>query len=452
MPDPFDTLRAPVLPVDPDPAFAARLRERLARALHDPSPARPEGGTMPDLELEPWPPTVEAGGTGATITPYLAVAGAAAAIDWYREAFGARLRGQPIVMADGHIGHAELDLAGAGLMLSEEHPEAGVAAPEPGLGAAVTLHLEVPDVDAVIDRAVSAGARLDRPPADYEYGRNGVVVDPFGHRWLVSGPPAAQRPADRAPGTAQPAVGGPRHGDPGYVSLWVPDVGRAAGFFAAVLGWRYAPASGPQGRRVEGQSLHHGLWGGQTPTTLFCCFAVDDVEAAVGRVRSAGGTAAEPQPEPYGLIAECVDDQGVRFAVYQPPGGAPSTGGASTGGPGGEAPAPNGVRHGDLAYLTMQVVDSAKARAFYGQVLGWRFAAGRVPDGWQVEDVAPMVGLSGGHHVATTWGLYRVDDVDEAVRAVREAGGTATEPERQPYGVTATCTDDQGTRFAVGQL
>ena len=143
------------------------------------------------------------------ITPYLAVTDARAALDWYQEAFAARLRTEPIVMPNGTIGHAELDLGGATLMVSEEHPEIGVTAPTPGEGVPVTIHLEVADVDAVIRRAVGAGARLERPAADYDYGRNGVIRDPFGHRWLIS---------------AAPNQPGFRHGDIGYVSLWVPDV------------------------------------------------------------------------------------------------------------------------------------------------------------------------------------------------------------------------------------
>jgi uncharacterized glyoxalase superfamily protein PhnB len=64
----------------------------------------------------------------------------------------------------------------------------------------------------------------------------------------------------------------------------------------------------------------------------------------------------------------------------------------------------------------------------------------------------PMVGISGGHARATTVPMYRVDDIAAAVSAVRHAGGTATDPEVQPYGTTSTCTDDQGTRFYLGEL
>jgi predicted enzyme related to lactoylglutathione lyase len=97
-------------------------------------------------------------------------------------------------------------------------------------------------------------------------------------------------------------------------------------------------------------------------------------------------------------------------------------------------------------------VNAAAARAFYGSVLGWRFEPGRVADGWQVLDVAPMTGLSGGHDRATTVPMYRVDDIATAVQRVRDAGGTATDPEAQPYGTTSACADDQGTRFYLGQL
>jgi uncharacterized glyoxalase superfamily protein PhnB len=118
------------------------------------------------------------------ITPYLAVAGARAAIDWYALAFGAVITRDPVVMPDGRIGHCELEIAGARLFLSDEHPEIGVSAPAPGQ-ASVTLYLEVPDADEAVARAATSGAHLERPVADYPYGRLGVLRDPFGHRWMV---------------------------------------------------------------------------------------------------------------------------------------------------------------------------------------------------------------------------------------------------------------------------
>ena len=176
---------------------------------------------------------------------------------------------------------------------------------------------------------------------------------------------------------------------------------------------------------------------------------VDDATAAAARVRAAGGQAlVEPIQRPYGLVAECTDDQGTRFAVHQYPRAAA---GAEAAGTAGAVPAA-AAHDGDLAYVTFEVVDSRRARDFYGVVLGWRFAPGRVADGWQVEGTTPMAGLSGGHVEATTVPMWRVADLRAAVGRVRAAGGTATEPRQEPYGLTADCTDDQGTRFYLGQF
>ncbi|MDQ6911219.1 MAG: hypothetical protein M3Z84_10645 [Actinomycetota bacterium] len=231
-----------------------------------------------------------------------------------------------------------------------------------------------------------------------------------------------------------------RHGDIAYASLWVPDVERAGAFFSAVLGWQYAPSSGPQGRQVTGVAPPHGMFGEQPRATLFLCFWVDDVDETLERVIDAGGQAGVPQDAPYGRVADCFDDQGMPFALV---------GGA---GMGAERGTPNGSRHGDLAYITIEVVDSVKARAFYGSVLGWRFGPGSVTDGWGVDDVVPMVGMVGHQALATVVPMYRVNDLDAAVEGVRAGGGTASDPERQPYGITSSCADDQGTRFWLGQL
>jgi len=247
------------------------------------------------------------------------------------------------------------------------------------------------------------------------------------------------------PGTTLDPEAAPRHGDVGYASLWVPDVGRAAAFFSAVLGWRYAAASSPQGRLVEGTTTRQGLWGGQERSTLFLCFAVDDIEPALGRVEAGGGRAGPPRREPYGVVADCTDDQGTTFALVE------SAGSRESRAPRPPAAAP-GSGHGDLAYITMEVLDSTRARVFYGSVLGWRYRPGHAEGGWDVEDVVPMVGMIGGAGTATIVPMYRVDDVADAVDRVRATGGTATDPERQPYGVTSTCSDDQGTPFYLGQL
>jgi predicted enzyme related to lactoylglutathione lyase len=269
------------------------------------------------------------------------------------------------------------------------------------------------------------------------------------------------------PAEAPRRAGESRPGDIGYASLWVPDAAEAAAFYAAVLGWDYGPAGDPRGRQVPGVTPPQGLWGGQPRSTLFCSYVVDDAAAAVARVRAAGGQASEPEQRPYGLVAECTDDQGTRFAVHQPPrAGPPATGGPAVAGPAGMragrvglATAGPGVtgpaaaaHDGDLAYVTFEVVDSRRARDFYGAALGWQFVPGRVTDGWQVVGTTPLAGLSGGHAAATAVPMWRVADLAAAVSRVRAAGGTSTGPRQEPYGLTADCADGQGTRFYLGQL
>ena len=120
------------------------------------------------------------------LTPYLAVADAREAILWYVEHLDARVTYEPIVMPDGRIGHVELAVDGARWMMADEHPEIQVEAPAPDRGAAVTLHLTVRDVDAVVDRVLAGGALLDRGPEDSAVGRVAVFRDPFGHRWFLN--------------------------------------------------------------------------------------------------------------------------------------------------------------------------------------------------------------------------------------------------------------------------
>ncbi len=417
MRDPLEALRRPAEPRSPDQTFARVLRARLERAL-----ALPKGiAAVMTTHIEAEIAAEAAVPPGRSVTPYLAVADARGALDWYVEVLGARLLAEPVVMPDGRVGHAELELEGARLMLSDEHPEIGVVAPAPGVGAAVTLHAEVAEVDRVVERAVAHGAALERPPGDNPYGRIGVIRDPFGHRWMLN--------------SALPAPAPLRHGDIAYVSVHTPDADRARRFYADVVGWEYDERG-----RVRSALPHVGLWTQPGRPTLFCCYAVADLEEALADVRACGGRPGEPDDEPHGRVADCTDDQGTPFALWQ-----------IGSGPGTRAPA-NGRRPGDLAYLTLEVVDSARARAFYATVLGWRFHAGRVQDGWQVEEVAPMAGMSGGHERSAGVPMWRVDDVDAALARVRAAGGTGTEPARRPYGVTADCIDDQGTRFSLGEL
>ena len=130
------------------------------------------------------------------LTPYLIVRDARAAIAWYGDVFGARLVGDAYVDDDDRIGHAELDVDGVPLYLADEYPELGLSGPGDG-SPAVSLHLRRGDVDAVVGRAVECGASVERPPADTPHGRTGVVVDPYGHRWILQAPDGAATPGTR---------------------------------------------------------------------------------------------------------------------------------------------------------------------------------------------------------------------------------------------------------------
>lgn len=119
------------------------------------------------------------------VFPYLRVRGAAKAIEFYAEAFGAKEKFR-LTEPGGRVGHAELDLGGTTLMLADEHPEYGILGPASVGGTTFAMHLHVDDADRAIARAVKAGATLVRPAQDAFYGeRSGTVRDPFGHDWLI---------------------------------------------------------------------------------------------------------------------------------------------------------------------------------------------------------------------------------------------------------------------------
>ncbi len=122
-----------------------------------------------------------------TLAPYIAVKGASDAIAFYEKAFGAKERFRLVSPTDGKIGHAEIAIGDAVFMLSDEHPDFGALSPETLGGAAVKLHLYVPDVDAMFKRALAAGATEVRALKDEFYGdRVGTVADPFGYVWIIA--------------------------------------------------------------------------------------------------------------------------------------------------------------------------------------------------------------------------------------------------------------------------
>ncbi|MGO9591337.1 MAG: VOC family protein [Candidatus Acidiferrales bacterium] len=171
---PFDKSFAPVIEVIrdlkdlPRPDFKERLKADLQRRASMASSAK----AVPEFR--------------ATITPYLSVRGAAAAIEFYEKAFGATEVFR-LMQPDGRVGHAEVNIGGAKLFLADEFPEIGFRSPESLGGSPMNIHLDVADVDDAARQAVAAGATVVRPVADQFYGdRSGQFRDPFGYMWTLS--------------------------------------------------------------------------------------------------------------------------------------------------------------------------------------------------------------------------------------------------------------------------
>ena len=427
--DPLTVLHGDELPVQPDPVFAARLRARLESALKffEAHPNRTGGVDMSGTDTA-IAEMNEAIAQPATTTPprpaalpYLAVANAREAIAWYTETFGASLVGEMYEMDDGRVGHAELQIGDGVLYLADEYRELGLKAPAPQ-EVSVSLLLSVADTDATLARARRRGATVQREPYENYGARNATIIDPFGHRWMLSGP----------------VTGAPiqiQHGDVGYVSVWTPDADRAAAFYGHVLGWAYDP----QTHQVTNTKERIGIYSVDAPPTLFCCYAVADLEGARRAIVDGGGTVDEIEQFDFGTLSGATDPLGASFGVFQP-------------NPGQPRPELNGSGPGGLSYITYEVTDSTAFKSFYSGVLFWTFEPGRIADGWQVQQTHPMAGVAGGCARQVIVPMWTVEDIDAAVTRVREAGGTVIdEPSLQPYGKSAQCTDDQGSRFYLGE-
>lgn len=122
-----------------------------------------------------------------TITPHLVVRGAAEAIAFYKKAFGARERSRSAGPDGKSLIHAEIQIGDSYVFLNDEFPGMGAVSPQGLNGTPVTVHLYVEDADRVFQQAVQAGAKVAMPLADQFWGdRDGIVIDPFGHRWSIA--------------------------------------------------------------------------------------------------------------------------------------------------------------------------------------------------------------------------------------------------------------------------
>jgi PhnB protein len=122
-----------------------------------------------------------------TLTPSLTVRNAERAIEFYKQAFGAEVRGGVAKGPDGKVMHAELKIGDSVIMLSDEYPEFGSKSPQSIGDSGMGLHIYLDNVDAAFDRAVKAGASVEMPVMDQFWGdRYGKLKDPFGHKWSMA--------------------------------------------------------------------------------------------------------------------------------------------------------------------------------------------------------------------------------------------------------------------------
>jgi len=121
-----------------------------------------------------------------SITPYLYVRGALAAIEFYKNVFGAT-EIVSMIGPNGKIMHAEVRFGDSIVMLADEDLSRGIMSPHTIGGYSVGLHLYIENVDAVVQKAVENGAKQLHPVKDQFYGdRSGSLLDPFGHMWTIA--------------------------------------------------------------------------------------------------------------------------------------------------------------------------------------------------------------------------------------------------------------------------
>jgi PhnB protein len=261
-----------------------------------------------------------------TLTPYLIVDGAAAAIEFYRSVFGARETAR-YTEGSGRVGHAELSLGGYPLHVADEYPEYGLRGPRALGGVASGLTVQVDDADAVVAAAAAAGAKVLKPVQDEFHGdRSGRIEDPFGHVWSVSTSKARVSDASNrelwtglAEGNAA-SMQAPVE-EVGYYTLAVPDLERGRRFYAGVFGWEFA-ATTRNGSlsyaHAENVRLPMGLTDDVKASSPHLYYRVGDLAAAAARVRAQGGTTESITESKSGRGLECRDDQGVPFSLWEP--------------------------------------------------------------------------------------------------------------------------------------
>jgi PhnB protein len=330
--------------------FRTNLKAELERR------AIMSGTAKPALENSPVRPIPEG---YHTATPYLVVKGAARAIEFYKNAFGAA-EVTRLEMPDGKIGHAEIQIDDSRIMLSDEFPDFDALSPESLGGSPVIMHLYVEDTDAVMARAAAAGATITSPASDRDYGeRMGGLTDPFGHKWSISTHLESltfeQYMQRHAAGTLPAEPARPRQSAaagsfvrPGFrtlsVYLTVSDGAQALDFYKKGFGaveteaMRFADPSGriahseitvgDSGIMIGGETADYNRFGpehfGGSPIKIH--LYVDDVDAFAARAVAAGARLTRPvEDQFYGdRSGQLTDPFGHRWIVATHTGDVPA--------------------------------------------------------------------------------------------------------------------------------
>jgi len=411
----------------------------------------------------------------ASAVPYLSIRGAAAAIEFYKRAFGAteELR---LTQPDGRIGHAEIDISGARVFLADEFEEIGFRSPESLGGSPILISLQVEDVDAMANRAIEAGATVVRPVADQFYGaRSGQFRDPFGYTWVIStlterlSPEEMQRRNDElsrqpAPASAQtksaeqraPYVREGFHSITPYLIItgagkWIEFVKQAFSAEERFRVRRPGPAADEAG--AEDMIMHAEVKIGDSmieladanpqfpPTPCTLLLRVPDVDVVYDRAVSAGATIFDPvKDQPYGSRGGTVRDAaGNRWHIFDP--------------------TPDNKIFADFRSITphlyahrpVELINFLR-QAFGGEeIYRAQTPEGGIPHA-QVRIGDSIIALAGGHGpyapMPSTLHLY-VPDADATYEQALRAGATSIQrPANQSYGErNAGVTDPFGNRW-----
>ena len=445
---PFDMSFAPVIEVIrdlkdlPRPDFKARLKADLQRRAK-----------MATAAAKPVPET------RTSAIPYLAVRNAAAAIDFYKRAFGAT-EVMRLMQPDGRVGHAEIEIGGAKIYLADEFPEIDFRSPESLGGSPVRIHLNVPDVDESAGRALAAGAAVVRPVADQFYGdRSGQFRDPFGYIWVLSThkedmPPEEMQRRAAQESAASSAVSFIREGFHAVTPyLIIPNAAQWIGFVKQAFGAEEHFRAKRPG--AEDAIMHAEVRIGDsmieladanpqfpaTPCTLL--LRVGDPDAAYARAIGAGATVFDPVTDhDYGSRGgTVVDASGNRWHIFSPTPGNPIFGAFGT------------ITPHLYARQPVDLIHFLEA-AFGGEeVYRAEMPGGGIPHA-QVRIGDSVVALAGGRGPYTpmpsTLHLY-VRDTDALYERALAAGATSIQPPAdQPYGDrSAGVTDPFGNRWFI---